>query len=234
MRKIALFTLLMLSVATYAQLNFFVEGTGNFSLILKSQAELSTEVNSDNPDAYLFKNETFSAKYKNKLGGGVTAGMQYFFESNNISLDAGLDFNNVNFYQELKVETKYIYRLKSDFSIYDAGNPPLPSITQKESNHSLLILSVPLSISYYFLENNLSASLGALPGYVVYSKGGSGASADFNKFQVGIQIQLRYQFAPKIWLTGGFQEYSTKLYKPELKQSFSNLRLVKLGIRYDL
>ena len=31
-----------------------------------------------------------------------------------------------------------------------------------------------------------------------------------------------------------FQEYSTKLYDASLKQSFSNLRLMKLGVKYDI
>lgn len=118
--------------------------------------------------------------------------------------------------------------------ITEAAEVPLPTRSISNSNHSLFLVSLPLSMSYYFLEKGLSVSLGALPGLLVYSTGGIGPSTAFNKAHIGIQVQLRYQVYPKIWVMGGFQEYSSKLYDPMLKQSFSNIRLIKLGLKYDI
>lgn len=233
-KKILFIPLILLSLNISAQLKFYVEGSGNFSLISKYYATQISEVEtSDRPRYNLYLSETYGAAYNNKPGGGITAGLQYFFKDENLSFDAGLDFNNVNFRQTLTTNKYYFYQSTTDLTIENATNPP-PGKSEKSDNHSLFLLSVPLSISYYFLENNLSVSLGALPGLVLHSTGGSGASAAFNKGAVGIQVQLRYQFTPGLWLMGGFQEYSTKLYDPLLKQSFSNLRLMKLGLKYDL
>lgn len=218
----------------HAQVNFFVEASGNASLISEYYATQITETEtSDRQGYYKFLSNTYGGSYNNKLGGGLTAGLQYFVKQGNISLDAAIDFNNVNFYQKLTTSNYYFYQSITDYKIENATNPPA-SKTEKGDNHSLHLLSLPLSFSYYFLNNDLSVSLGAIPGLLMHSTGGSGASADFNKTVVGIQVQLRYQVAPKIWMMGGFQEYSSKLYDPMLKQSFSNLRLLKLGLKYDL
>lgn len=233
MRKFAIILLLTLTVFANGQIKYFIEASGNVSLISKSVATQTVDVTSDKPDFFKFNKNDYSATYKNKPGGGITAGLQYFFQEDKISLDAGIDINNVNFFQKLKTESYYVYQSSVDYSVTKADNPP-PSKTEKEDDHNLLLLSLPLSFSYYFLENNLSVSVGVLPGLLVMSTGGTGASADFNKTAMGIQVQLRYQFAPKIWVMGGFQEYSSKLYNPLLKQSFSNLRLIKLGLKYDI
>ena len=225
--------LLLLSFTISAQFKFFVEASGNATLISEYKATQLTELESERTDYKLFMANTYGGSYSNKLGGGLMAGFQYLFNNENISFDAGIDFNNVNFHQTLTTSSSYFYQKNSDFTIIKTETP-LPSTTEKGDNHSLFLVSLPLSISYYFLEDNLSVSLGAIPGLLVYSTGGSGASADFNKAAVGIQVQLRYQVVEKWWLMAGFQEYSTKLYDASLKQSFSNLRLIKLGVKYDI
>lgn len=232
-KKLIFIPVLLISLNISAQLQFFVEASGNFSLISQYKAVQITEVTSDRFDYGMFRTNTYGAGYNNKPGAGLTAGLQYFFTQENISIDAGIDFNNANFHQKLTTETSYFYASKKDNTLVKAENP-LPSMTSKADNHSLYMLSLPVSFSYYFLEDKLSVSLGAVPGLLIYNTGGSGASADFNKATVGIQVQLRYQVAPQWWLMGGFQEYSTKLYDASLKQSFSNLRLMKLGVKYDI
>jgi hypothetical protein len=219
----------MVSLLANAQFNFFVEGTGNFSLISKSKVVNTYAIPHNHLNFKSYRETTYKADYVNKLGADITLGLNYFFQDN-FSFDTGINFKNVNFNQKTSNSSKEFY-----LPIENGSYPTLPHLPTSElkDDYSLFLLSVPVSVSYYLLENTLSASLGATPGYLVYSKGGSGESADFNKFQMGIELQLRYQIAPKIWLTGVFQEYSTKLYKPELKQSFSNLRMLKLGLKYD-
>ena len=234
LRKILFISILLMSINLQAQVNFFVEASGNASLISEYYATQITETeNSDRQGYYKFLSNTYGGSYNNKPGTGLTAGLQYFVKQGNISLDAAIDFNNINFYQKLTTSNYYFYQSITDYKIENATNPPA-SKTEKGDNHSLYLLSLPLSFSYYFLNNDLSVSLGAIPGMLMYSTGGSGASADFNKFTAGIQVQLRYRVAPQWWLMGGFQEYSTKLYDASLKQSFSNLRMIKLGVKYDI
>lgn len=234
LRKILFISLLLMSVNIQAQVSFFVEASGNASLIAEYYATQITEFeNSDRLGYTKFLSNTYGGSYSNKPGAGLTAGLQYFIKQGNISLDAAIDFNNVNFHQTLTTYNYYFYQSTTDYKIENATNPA-PVRTEKADNHSQYLLSLPVSFSYYFLEKNLSVSLGLVPGLLVYSTGGNGASTDFNKTQVGIQVQLRYQFVPQWWLMAGFQEYSTKLYDASLKQSFSNLRLMKLGVKYDI
>ncbi|MFV0390487.1 MAG: outer membrane beta-barrel protein [Paludibacteraceae bacterium] len=229
MKKTLLFILLAFSMHLPAQLKFFVEASPNASLITRNRVTQITELASDRPSYQKFLRGEYGAKYSNKLGGGIAAGIQYVFPEQNISLDAGLAFDNVNFRQEIITET-LLYYVSATTNEMDEV---IPQITATTDNHNLFQLSIPLSISYYFLKENLSVGLGVLPGFIVASTGGSGASSNFNKAQFAIQLQLRYRFAPNWWIVGGFQEYSSKLYKPELKQSFSNLRLLKWGLKCD-
>ncbi len=233
LKIIAFFPLLLLSFSLSAQFRFFMEASGNVTLITENKVTQLAEITSDRPDYYLFRTSTYGGSYANKPGVGFTAGFQYFFNRENISLDAGIDFNNVNFHQTLSASSSYFYQRKSDYFIDNKG-VPLPELSSKADNHSLYLASLPVSISYYLLENNLSISLGVIPGLLIYSTGGRGASADFSKATAGIQVQLRYQVVDKWWIMAGFQEYSTKLYEASLKQSFSNLRLLKLGVKYDI
>lgn len=231
MRKLFLLSFLLICAFSNSQINFFVEATGDFSLISASQARKTEEVQSDKPNFKKFQTNEYHASYDNRLGAGIVGGMNYFFKEY-FSFDAGLGVDNVNFRQKLRNVNEIIY-------FHDSANetgftPSGERIERKsEAAHNLLLLSVPLSISYYLLENNLSVSVGMLPGFVLLSTGGYATSRNFNKFQLGIQVQLKYQIQPQWWIVGGFQEYSTKLYKPELKQSYSNLRKIKLGIKYD-
>ncbi len=231
MRKAITIILLTFSLLVNAQLSFSVEGTGSHSLISKSAASSTSEIPYPYKEHKSYRTATYKADYTNRLGAGLTVGLNYFFQEN-LSLETGINFKNINFSQKTSSSYEAYYLPMKEGVLY----PELPKLpdTETKDNFNLLLLSVPISASYYLLDNKLSASLGILPGYLLYSKGGSGASSEFNKFQMGIQVQLRYQFAPKIWIVAGFQEYSTKLYKPELKQSFSNLREVQLGLRYDI
>ncbi|MHB9055731.1 MAG: outer membrane beta-barrel protein [Paludibacteraceae bacterium] len=233
LRKVLFIPVFLISLNISAQIRFGVEASGNLSLISNYEATDIIEVTSDRTDSRMFRKETYGADYNNKTGGGIMAGLQYFFNKENISLDAGLDINNINFNQVLTKTASYMYLSNTDYKITEAEFPQT-IVSENRDNYSLYLLSLPLSISYYFLDKNLSASVGAIPGILIYSTGGSGPSADFSKTAVGVQVQLRYQFIPKLWLMAGFQEYSTKLYAPELKQSFSNLRLMKLGLKYDI
>lgn len=230
MRNFLLISLFIISFSAQAQLNFYVEASGNHALISNSEAKSVSEISSPTPNLKAFRETTYKAEYTNKLGGGLGVGMNYFFKEN-LSFDAGLDLSNVNFVQKTKTSSFEYYQ-----PIESRGAPALPTLpdTEHRDVYSQFRLSLPISLSYYLLENNLAVAIGAMPGILLYNSGGTGASADFNKAHIGIQVQLRYQLLPKLWLSGGFQEYSTKLYKPELKQSFSNLKLIKLGLKYDI
>ncbi len=230
MRKIVILSLLIISVYANSQVQFYVEPSVNVALISNSQATQTYEVTSDRPGSQMLRKENYAANYNNKIGGGITAGMNYFFKDN-FSFDAGLDFNNINFHQKTRTSISNLY-IPNNLSSESTETTPVTTVKSDDS-HNLFLLSLPVSISYYLLENNLSVGVGLLPSLLLHGTGGIGSATEFNKMQFGVQVQLKYQFMPQWWMVAGFQEYSTKLYKPELKQSFSNLRLMKLGVKYD-
>lgn len=230
MRKILILSLLIISAFVNAQVKFFIETTGNISLISNSQATHTYEVTSEQPNTKKFQKEKYFAGYNNKVGGGVTAGLNYFFKEN-FSFDAGLGFNNINFHQKTATSVSNVYIPTNSNS--EPTETTSVTTTKSDDNHSLFLLSLPVSLSYYLLENTLSMGVGLIPSLLIYDSGGIGSATDFNKVHLGIQLQLSYEFIPQWWLTAGFQEYSTKLYDPELKTSFSNLRLLKMGLKYD-
>lgn len=232
-KKLLLFFVLLLALPAAAQFNFYVEGAGNLSVISGSKATSTFEITSDNPDYSLFQKEMYKAKYKSGLGGGVVVGVNYFL-ADNFSLDAGFDFTTASFHQLLTKSTEYSYVSKTNSS-QTLPAPPSSSQSMQADNYNMLLLSLPISISYYLVENNLAVGVGVLPGLLLHSSGGmDAASSNLNKTAFGIQIQLRYQVVPQLWLVAGLKEYSTKLYEPKLKQSFSSLRLLKIGLRYDI
>lgn len=133
--------------------------------------------------------------------------------------------------QMLQSRTSFFYQKPNDTEVIKSGTEPI--INLKDATHHLLMIGVPVGLSYYLLEEQLALSVGLMPSFLVFNQGGDRLSSDLNKFAMATQLQLRYRFIPGWWLTGGYSEYSTKLYKPSLKQSFSSMREIKLGVRRE-
>ena len=231
MKKIILLSLLIISISTEAQVQFYIEPSANISLISNSQATRTNEVATDRPGNRMVRKENYSAIYTNKVGGGITAGLNYFFKED-FSLDAGLDFNNVNFHQKARTSISHVY-MPLNGNAESTETSPVMTVKSDDS-HSLFLLALPVSLSYYLLENDLSVGVGLIPTFLLHGTGGRGSATEFNKAHLGVHVQLKYQFVPQWCVVAGFQEYSSKLYKPELKQSFSNLRFLKLGVKYNI
>lgn len=232
-KSMFLFATLVLCLNATAQIKFFMEVSGNHSLLSKSDRVYTTEVPSDVPQYKMMRIDEYKSSYTNKPGGNVMAGAQYSF-SPQISLEPGIDFCMINFKQDLMSQTvNFYYDKEMSPSISQSPISPKVSSSYTQSDFNLFYLNIPISVFYHFLDDKLAAGVGIVPGFLITSKGGSAESSNFNKGSVGMQVQLRYRFMDTWWITGAFQEYNSYLYPESAKQSFSRNRLIKLGLRYD-
>ena len=135
MKKIILLSLLIISISTEAQVQFYIEPSANISLISNSQATRTNEVATDRPGNQMVRKENYSAIYTNKVGGGITAGLNYFFKED-FSLDAGLDFNNVNFHQKARTSISHVY-MPLNGNAESTETAPVMTVKSDDS-HSLL------------------------------------------------------------------------------------------------
>ena len=229
MRKTALLILLIGSFALSAQTKFYIEASGNQSVTLSSRAASTVEVQSDKPAHTMYETKSYLANYNNKMGGGVRGGLNYFFYDY-LSLDAALEVTNNNFQQLLTSRTGYFYHKEGEKDQIKSDREDIVIAT--DSNHSMFWVGLPIGMSYYFVENTLAVGVEVTPAYLLGSTGGKGAARDFNKTGIAMQLQLRYRIIPNWWVVAGYREFSSKLYKAELKQSFSSLQDVKVGVRY--
>ncbi len=231
LKKSILLLLLLTSIGVQAQIKFHIEPSVNFGLITSSSATSTKEVSSDRPNLKKYQTDANKADYGNMPGAGVHVGHNYFFKEY-ISLNAGVDFSNINFKQTLNSKTSFFYQQAGNNNIIETEEG---KHSEKSTDlHSLFLLSIPIGASYYLLDNDLSVDIGLLPGVLLGSTGGSGKSGDFNKLAMGMQLQLKYQFIPHWRIVAGFQEYSTKLYDPALRISYSNIRYLKIGLSYEI
>lgn len=228
-KSLFLFIATIFSLHASAQVKFFTEVSGNYSLISNSYRIYSAEVDSDNPQYKVIRMDRYSANYKNRIGGNVMFAAQYFLIPE-FSLESGLDLCMINFQQELFHATTHYDLIEKELKPKTSMSPTLFG---SNSDLNLFYLNIPISGFYHFLDNKLAAGIGIVPGFFVASKGGYGANTNFNKSSMAMQVQLRYQFVDRCWITGTFQEYTSYIYPESAKQSFSRNRLIKLGLRYD-
>lgn len=231
LKKSTLLLLLLTSIGVQAQLKYHIEPSVNFGLITNSSATSTKEVSPDRPNLKKYQTDANKAEYGNKPGAGLRIGVNYFFKEN-FSLNTGVDFSNIYFKQTLNSKTSFFYQQAGSSNIIETEEGKQSSFST--ASHSLFLLSIPIGASYYLLDNDLSVDIGLLPGILLGSTGGSGKSSAFNKPAMGMQLQLKYQFIPQWRIVAGFQEYSTKLYDPALRVSYSNIRYLKIGLSYEL
>lgn len=232
-KSLFLFVIAIFSLHASAQVKFFTEVSGNYSLVSASERTYETELASDIPQYKKMRYDVYSAKYKNKIGGNVMLGAQYFLIPE-FSLESGLDFCMINFQQDQTLlSVNFYYPENAVPSLSSSPVPLSPRLTRNVNDFNLFYLNIPISVFYHFLDNKLAAGIGIVPGFFVASKGGYGANTNFNKSSMAMQVQLRYQFVDRCWITGTFQEYTSYIYPESAKQNFSRNRLIKLGLRYD-
>lgn len=223
--------LLLVSISTFSQTRFYVGGDFNVSTISDSKFNIRTDLVSDNPNYTYFKSEGYIATYNQQLGLDFYAGLNQAFFSD-FSFDIQLGVNNSNFTQTLVSKTKYFLQDKTNGELTEVEN--LHSTNSSIDKHYQVYLTMPFGISYYLLEETLAIGMGFTPSFLITSLGAKSQSTEFNKLAMGMHLNLRYNITNHTWVTLEYQENSTKLYKPELKQSLSSLRHIKLGLRYYL
>lgn len=233
MNKAITISIILLSVIKLnAQISYYVGGHLSPSMIPNSKLAIQTAKESDKPNYNLFKSEGYMAQYTNGIGFDVFVGANYFIQEN-LSFDSELLLNNSNYTQQLSVKTQYLYQ-----DISNGKYEEVKDLTNTESttdNFNVGFINLPLGVSYYLLDDhNLAVGLGLSPSLLLFAKNKGIQSTELNRLAMGMYLNLRYEVKRDIWLTINFQENSTKLYKTELKQSFSNLRMLKLGLKYYL
>lgn len=233
MRQLSTLILFFFSVHLSAQIKYFTEVSGNLSLISNSVFTDFRELKSNKQEFNLIEINDYKATYQNKFGGGIAVGLQYFFNSE-ISIETALDISAQRLTQELLHTSKNVYIPKTGNEDLHLLPNIIPSALFSKNTYSLMLLSLPISVSYHTLENNLSAGVGFVPASVLTLKKYGTKSDNFNPFALGVQIHLRYRFAENTWVTATLQEFTTALYKREEKLSTSENRLLKIGLRYDL
>jgi hypothetical protein len=213
-----------------AQIHYFVEASGNMSLVPKSEKVI--ESNSIDASTYtLYSKDTYNESYKNTLGGNIMVGLQYDLK-NSFSLESGVELSLIKFNRDfnLKHESKY-------FSLSNIFMPTPPNSyfnNGLKSDFSLSYLSIPVSVFYQLVKERFYVGAGVVPGVLVH------ASNDFNntnmlsKLTVAAQVQARFKMTEKISVIGAFQQYLSPIFKEDFSPNKTKNRLVKLGLRYDL
>lgn len=100
MKKWILFSFLILSLSVSAQVNYFVELSGNLSLIPSSEKTFFSDISINDAHQEGWKGEGDKASYNNRMESDITVGLNYFVVPK-VSLETGLNFNLLRFKQTL-------------------------------------------------------------------------------------------------------------------------------------
>lgn len=229
MKNSILFFFLCISLGVSAQVNYFLELSGNLSLIPSSEKSFFSDMGMNDAHQKILKEEGYQASYNDRMGGDIMVGLSYFVAPK-VSIETGLDFNLLRFKQTLDkiiVFTTHGNKLQAP--------SPEGSHRMEKGEFSLFYLNLPLSIFYHLGNNRFAIGAGFIPSLFLGGKDKEGKmdNSQFQRVGIGMQGQLRYRVTENVWIISAFQYFNTKIYKSSAKQGYSHNRLVKLGLRYD-
>ena len=219
-----------LIISSQAQVHYFVEASGNMSLIPKSKKII--ESHSIDATTYtLLSKDTYNESYKNTLGGNIMVGLHYDLK-NKVSLESGVELTMIKINRDFYFNHESTY-----FSVSNIVLPTPPNSyynTGSKIDFSLNYLSIPVSVFYQLCKNRLYVGAGVVPGVLIHASNWSNDNSMLSKLSVAAQLQTRFRMTEKISVVAAFQQYLSPIFKEEFSPNKSKNRLVKLGLRYDI
>ena len=219
-----------LIISSQAQVHYFVEASGNMSLIPKSKKII--ESHSIDATTYtLLSKDTYDESYKNTLGGNIMVGLHYDLK-NKVSLESGVELTMIKINRDFYFNHESTY-----FSVSNIVLPTPPNSyynTGSKIDFSLNYLSIPVSVFYQLCKNRLYVGAGVVPGILIHASNWSNDNSMLSKLSVAAQLQTRFRMTDKISVVAAFQQYLSPIFKEEFSPNKSKNRLVKLGLRYDI
>lgn len=217
-----------------AQVHFFVEASGNMSLIPKSEKTVSSSSIPEGANYTAYSIYNYKEDYDNALGTNVVMGIQYDLK-NKFSFESGLDLSLIKFNHDLLLSHVYMYTplYYNNYALLQIPDSHVSSIKSK-SNFSLTYLSIPISAFYRLFEDKLYVGAGVLPGVLVSASNDYNDNSIVSKLSIAAQLQVRYKMTEKISVVTAFQQYLSPIFKEDFSPNKTKNRLVKLGLRYDI
>ena len=219
-----------LIISSQAQVHYFVEASGNMSLIPKSKKII--ESHSIDATTYtLLSKDTYDESYKNTLGGNIMVGLHYDLK-NKVSLESGVELTMIKINRDFYFNHESTY-----FSVSNIVLPTPPNSyynTGSKIDFSLNYLSIPVSVFYQLCKDRLYVGAGVVPGILIHASNWSNDNSMLSKLSVAAQLQTRFRMTDKISVVAAFQQYLSPIFKEEFSPNKSKNRLVKLGLRYDI
>jgi len=221
---------LFLVFSLQAQIHFFIEASGNMSLIPKSEKIVGSQSIDPATTYTLYMKDTYNENYKGIAGGNIMVGLQAELK-NDFSLESGLELTLIKFNRDIVLTHESMYLPVSNVTM------PVPPDsyyrTGLKSDFGLTYLSIPVSVFYQPIKRKLYVGGGVLPGLLVHS---SSITDDymFSKLSIAAQLQTRYKMTEKISIVAAFQQYLSPIFKEGFSPNKTKNRLVKLGLRYDI
>ena len=229
-RLLLLSYFLFLVFSLQAQIHFFVEASGNMSLIPKSEKIVGSQSIDPTTTYTLYMKDTYNENYTGIAGGNIMVGLQAELK-NDFSLESGLELTLIKFNRDIVLTHESMYLPVSNVTM------PVPPDsyyrTGLKSDFGLTYLSIPVSVFYQPIKRKLYVGGGVLPGLLVHS---SSVTDDymFSKLSIAAQLQARYKMTEKISIVAAFQQYLSPIFKEGFSPNKTKNRLVKLGLRYDI
>ena len=223
---------LFLVFSLQAQIHYFVEASGNMSLIPKSEKTISNSSIPEGANYTMYSMYNYKEDYQKAFGGNVMIGVQYDLK-NKFSLESGLDLSLIKFNQDLMASQTFMYKLLDNTGL---SQTPVVSASYYElkSDFSLSYLSIPVSVFYQLLKERLYVGTGVVPGVLIHASNDYNDNDMLSKLNIAARLQARYKITEKISVVAAFQQYLSPTFKEEFSPNKSKNRLVKLGLRYDI
>ena len=234
----------------YGQTNFYVELSGNYSLISKSEYVdyLSTPIGAIPLKMPFGITENYDGKVGGDLGFGFDKKVQ-----DRVWVNSGLGLSYHQFKKKTKVNA--INPLEgTKFSDMIAIEDLQIKEQDLEGNNlgdtKALYASVPVRVKYEVVPNLFRVGVGVTNYFMLYSnqtkldiaiteKGPvineykNTSKNDFNNYQLNGNIQLEYKIVKSFWLQANYNHGFFNIYDDSQK-SISKYRTITLGLKYDL
>jgi len=223
---------LFLVFSLQAQIHFFVEASGNMSLIPKSEKTVSSSSIPEGANYTMYSIYNYKEDYDKALGANVMMGIQYDLK-NKFSFESGLDLSLIKFNHDFLTAHAFMYTPLDNTVL---SQIPVTSVSYYElkSNFSLTYLSIPISAFYQLFKDKLYVGAGVVPGVLVSASNDFNDNSIFSKLSIAAQLQARYKMTEKISIVAAFQQYLSPIFKEGFSPNKTKNRLVKLGLRYDI
>lgn len=219
-----------LIINSQAQVHYFVEASGNMSLVPKSKMIIESQ-SIDATTYTLYSKDIYKESYNNTLGGNIMVGLHYGLKDK-VSLESGVELTLIKFNRDFNFNHESMY-----FSASNIVLPIPPNSyynTGSKIDFSINYLSIPVSVFYQLCKDRLYVGAGVVPGILIHASNWSNDNSMLSKLSVAAQLQTRFRMTEKISVVAAFQQYLSPIFKEEFSPNKSKNRLVKLGLRYDI